>query len=1126
MQWAKLRKLAAQRTLLLKMTIQRESLDKSAAQLEKRLVEIWQPQRPLLIVALLGALAIHGGLALYGSYANTYDAYIHIFFADHWQRAWFDPWEPRWYTGFTMTSYPPLSHQSVALLAFVTGGLRTAFVCVQTAALLGLTVGMYRFARLWVDEEAAQWAALWLVLASALAETVHVFGQLPTVVSLCFLLNALPYVYRWVRSGRYRDLIRGWALIGATTGAHHVTTLFGAVFIMAPVILLALLQQWHTPLPGESLAPARYWTGRSWRALSAYHLRRVLAPGIRTALFGVGAVTLLLVVVWPYWAWSRLDPISQVPIPHASRDNYLVNLNAGLIFWLIPYGMLIPLMPYIFYKGLFGRTWPLTLSIALLALLGTGGTTPIPRLLLGGAFDILTLDRYTLWAAMLMLPLAGRFTVSLNRGVVGEWLQWQFGRTTWHGVQLVLAGGVIAFFIFTVSLPQFRRFQPQPIDTQPIVNFLQKDQHWRWRFLTLGFGDQMAWLSTQTTATQVDGNYHSARRLPEMTTTSVERLEGAKFRGIPGIGSLQQFLVAPEKYHLKYIFSNDTFYDPLLFFTGWHRIGKLENDIMVWEREDIPVLPTTLPRKEIPFYQRLMFGTLPLAALVAALVTTTGDYWLLPLRVLAELAGAKGALAARTTRFRGVGRRWWGWLDNHLLAIVQRQPVNVEAPEPPWQAWLRARWPQPAHAPKLINSQSRRRQTMILLLPLLFAILLATFWRLWYQQTPRYIITAYYDDIDFKRFEAAYARLNPATRPPLETFMLNLSVQGGLLSSYSKLDTFKTSTLAAEANHQEMVVTTRYITALSYYTDTIALGLTRTGGQWTIELPPVDSTVPPDQFLRKAEVDWLTQGRRQVTVGNTNFLDAIDRPNLAVLSTRLVQRTGGAYSLVGELLNNDVDPADITVTGTILDAKGELLTWYNAGEIIIHKLLPLEITPFRIDFEGVAGAALTDVAGLEFAPGAQWTYQLPSNRTIGRYEVTARAVVTQRDLDRGVSAQQLSVVPRSDGVLQLQGELINHDLRAATIPHLLVTYYDGQGKVLWVDHHYLPQAIRPQRTQSFNLLLTAAATLRTVAAPGTVYTNAMQETLTLATPRPDFIAAPAGYPYSHLRVSVNYFVEE
>jgi hypothetical protein len=907
---------------------------------------------------------------------------------------------------------------------------------------------------------------------------------------------------------------------------------------MAPVVLLALLQHLHSPRPDEAPGP-RYWTQQSWRALSAQYLRRIVGPLLRTALFGVGAVALLLLIVWPYWVWTMSDPISQVPIPHASRDNFFVNLNAGLIFWLIPYGMLLVIMPYIWIKGFGKRTWPLTASIAMLALLGTGGTTPLPRLLLGGAFDILTLDRFTLWASILMLPLAGRFTTSLNRGNVGRWLQSQFGRATWHSAQLALIGGLVALFIFTVSLPQFRRFQPAQIEMQPIVNFLNKDQHWRWRYLTLGFGDQMAWLSIQTKALQVDGNYHSARRLPEMTTTAVERLEGAKFRGIPGIGSLQQFLNVPEKYNLKYIFSNDNFYDPLLFFYGWHRIGALENNVMVWEREDIPVLPALLPRREIPLYQRVMFGSLPLAALLAAVATTTVGYWRVPVTVVAELLGLQRQWAAERRRQQQLVARIERWLaqhigqplDNRLLAVAHLAPASDPAP-PPWQArLLQCRQALQARS-ATVSEQTKRTHLLLLVGTLVLLLGVGHFWLRWQRSQPEAVIAAYYDDIDFKRFEAAYARLNPLTRPNFEEFMLHLSVQGGLLSSYSKLDALTMRTVSAEATHQTVAVTASYITALAAYTDTTTLTVDRVAGQWVIAPRAYDLTVPPDQFLRTPEVNWLAQGHRRVASGATGNADLLDRPDLVVLSARLVRQTGGAYSLVGEVLNQDVDPADVTVTGAIYDNRGNQLTWYNAGDAIMHKVLPLEITPFRIAFEGVAGAALNGplaaqaVDELAFAPNAMWAYQPPTATILGKFDVVAKAVVTQRDLYRALGAQQLMVEAQLDGTLLLRGELINNDLREATIPHLLITLYDEQGEVMWVDHHYLPTAIRPQRTQAFAVPLTDAATIQDLALPGKYYTNSLQDVTDLAPIRTDFIPVPAGYAYRYLRVSVNYFVEE
>jgi len=59
----------------------------------------------LLLIALILAVLLHGSALLY-NIDKTYDAFVHIFFADHYARSWFDPWEYRWYTGFPVTSYP------------------------------------------------------------------------------------------------------------------------------------------------------------------------------------------------------------------------------------------------------------------------------------------------------------------------------------------------------------------------------------------------------------------------------------------------------------------------------------------------------------------------------------------------------------------------------------------------------------------------------------------------------------------------------------------------------------------------------------------------------------------------------------------------------------------------------------------------------------------------------------------------------------------------------------------------------------------------------------------------------------------------------------------------------------
>src|SRR5688572_24736100 len=68
-----------------------------------------------LRLALLVSFFAHGLFILTARYRLSYDAYTHMLFADHYAADWFSLWEPRWYTGFEIVSYPPLIHQLIAL---------------------------------------------------------------------------------------------------------------------------------------------------------------------------------------------------------------------------------------------------------------------------------------------------------------------------------------------------------------------------------------------------------------------------------------------------------------------------------------------------------------------------------------------------------------------------------------------------------------------------------------------------------------------------------------------------------------------------------------------------------------------------------------------------------------------------------------------------------------------------------------------------------------------------------------------------------------------------------------------------------------------------------------------------
>ncbi len=1058
---------------------------------------------PRLGWALLLVVVFHGGLLIAGSYRGTYDAYVHIFLADHYDRSWFSTWDQRWYTGFTTVSYPPGSHMAIASVHRIIGNLEYSFAVVQLAALVMLTVGVYRYSKLWVDERAAGTAALLLALSSSLAEVVHVYGQLPTTLSLSFLLNSIPSNERWVRHGRVRDLAAGLAVLAACTAGHHVTTLFGSVFFLGPVLVQTLLDRSRRPLADEQ-HPAGAIYPRRWSTvgpLLALRLRRIGGPLLRLGVLGVGVLVALILVVWPYWHWSFRDPIVQIAIPHGSRDDFLAVPSSGLMFFVIPWGVLLLMVPYAVVRACLAGKWPIGASIALLFVLGTGGTTPVPKLLLGPAFDVLTLDRFTFWGSIQILPLAGAFVASMQKGSIASWLRSTGGALLLRVAQAALAIAVVSAAVVTSSLSSLRPFQPDPIDPAPIVDFLGKDQHERWRYLTLGFGDQMAWLSAQTEATQVDGNYHSVRRLPELTTTSIERLEGAKYRGVDGLGSLQQFLGVPERYNLKYVFSADEFYDPLLWFMGWHRVLRLGNGVMVWERPDVLPLPAELPVREIPEVERLMWGLLPPTTIVVALLILA-SFVACSFRACPEPAG----LRPRRVRTRLLRR-----VDRSLArraATLEAATAGEMSQSPPLLVHVR-QW----------AARRPRRTGLILRWGIGLGLAVTIIWATRSESTPpppEEVVTAYLDDLDFRRWGQAYERIDPLDRPGEELWQLQRSVSGGLLASYAKLDSVTVVSVGIDGDVALVETEIRYLTALDWYTVTEQHHLVRRGGIWFLRSDDPDLVVPPDQLVRRSSVDYLIQGKRRVTSAVTESSDLQDRPLVAVESARLVSRRGQPY-VVGEVANLDVDPAYVTVTAILRDSDGDELARYNATTEILHSLRPRQTTPFLIRFEDPAAGVGADFDPLSFTP-------LTMDDDIAEVEVSAKAVVTTDGLYSGLGAQHVTLREAADGMTTIvSGEIRNDGVEEALVPAVHVSYLDADGQMLWLETEYLERSIRSQRSTAFSSALADLSDVIVTDVPVTTYANSLNELADRELSHSPVLDLPPGGPAAGIRLDLQTF---
>jgi hypothetical protein len=272
-------------------------------------------------------------------------------------------------------------------------------------------------------------------------------------------------------------------------------------------------------------------------------------------------------------------------------------------------GALILAIPYILIKGSSERRLrPLLFGWYLTTLLGLGGTTPVGKILLGRAYEILTFERFTFWATLMAMPFVGLLAV---------WLIDRFHRKAFAGLAIAAVYScsmAVAWIVINpINSGNFRVDQ--------VIAFMNKPEHAQFRYITLGFGNQFAKVSTYVNAGSVDGDYNSARLLPEMTAYGAGQLYNSKYYGTAGMEALRAVLKHADQYGLRYVFVRDRYYEPLLAFAGWRPSESYDNGaVTLWTKDTIP------PAKHLDFGNMvpsatlgLMWGILPMGASIFAI---------------------------------------------------------------------------------------------------------------------------------------------------------------------------------------------------------------------------------------------------------------------------------------------------------------------------------------------------------------------------------------------------------------------------------------------------------------------------------------------------------------------------
>jgi len=370
----------------------------------------------------------------------------------------------------------------------------------------------------------------------------------------------------------------------AAAAAHHATLLFGSLLFALPVLALALVDAHHT------------------RMSIAGFMARTAAVALL-----VGAA--IAVVLLPFWIALYHYPVTQTPIPHPSRANFLLSPQWGLNYFVIPYGALLLTIPFILWRGsAVVRLRPLLFGFWLAFLFGLGGTTPVGRVLLGRAFEVLTFERFTYWATLLAMPFVGL--------LISELVD-RFGMRAVIGVTAAASLSCALVVAWAV----YRPADTSDFEVSPIAAWLNRDGHDKYRYITLGFGNKISRLAMLTDAGSVDGEWNSGRMLPELTQYGGGALTSAKYFGQSGLDSLSAMLRHADRYGLKWVVVRDSYYEPLLVFAGWRKVDDLQDSkISIWSKDGVPpATPLNSPQIPPP-WQGLMWGILPMGSSILAML--------------------------------------------------------------------------------------------------------------------------------------------------------------------------------------------------------------------------------------------------------------------------------------------------------------------------------------------------------------------------------------------------------------------------------------------------------------------------------------------------------------------------
>ena len=305
--------------------------------------------------------------------------------------------------------------------------------------------------------------------------------------------------------------------------------------------------------------------------------------------------------------------------------------------------------------------------------------------------------------------------------------------------------------------------------------------------------------------------------------------------------------------------------------------------------------------------------------------------------------------------------------------------------------------------------------------------------------TPQAAVENLGDEIRLRAWGNAYATLGNKAQFTESEFEHDLTGYHLSLRTYATLESFEVRPLHASNNEAEVQLRIHWSSVVGPFTDTRNLRVVRNGDRWNVDWPLVKRSVVPPQIIAVNYLRWDVIYRGS---GDDWGVQDVEAPHVRIVDMHPVQRAEGVVVL-GELLNEDVVPAYVSVRATLQSKNGSPIASEGSFDKISHILLPKQVTPFLINFPN---ANLSEVGSI-------------------RMEPLSSLVSASADPVIEIENQQLNPAPGAS----VTGQLVNQSGQVVNIAHVLETLYDKTGQVVWVADQYTDRALLPQTPVPFDI---------------------------------------------------------